>query len=152
VHHADDAEDVRVVDGEHVGRGGVAGCYPASRDAGVVDQDVEVTGLVTEHGRRRLDGVVAGDIDQQQFGPEVGSYLLAPLGVTCAEVNGVPGGEQATGGVPPEALVRPGDECRCHDIQHCHQCGHQPVARSSWDWGYQAAARRPGPGALILEG
>ena len=36
------------------------------------------------------------------------------FGVAGAEVDGVPEGDELTGGFLAEALVRPGDQCGCH--------------------------------------
>src|SRR6266571_1204254 len=82
VHDADDAEDVGVVDGLHVGGGDLARVFHPPADAGVVDQDVEVACLGADERGGGVDGLVAGDVDQHRVGTEFAGRLFAALLVT----------------------------------------------------------------------
>jgi hypothetical protein len=114
VRDADDAEDVRFVDGLHVGRGDVGGRLPAPGDAGAVDEDVEVACLLADLPGGGLDQFVAGDVDDQEARPELPGGFLAALLVTGSDVDGVPRGDQLTSGLSPQALVGSGNQCGGH--------------------------------------
>ena len=132
VRDADDTEDVRVVDGLHVGRGHVGGRLPVTGDARVVDEHIEPGCLLAELFGGGLHRLVAGDVDEQETRPDLVGGLLAALLVARSDVDGVPGGDQLAGGLTAQALVGSGDQYGAHD--------------SSLPWWVTDRKRTPPPG------
>ena len=63
---------------------------------------------------RGRDGGVVGDVELDEARTQLlGGRAAAPR-VACADVDGVTGGDEPAGGLVAEALVRSGDQCRCH--------------------------------------
>jgi len=118
-HHA---EDVGLEQGPHLIGGDVGGADDGVRsgpllDPGVVDQDVQpAVGL--DGLRRRVDGLVVRHVEDDKPGrrPEPRRGVAPAPGIPAADVHGVAQVDEPPGSLVPEALVRPGDQCRCHAV------------------------------------
>lgn len=98
---ADYAEDVGVEHGSHHVGGDVReidGTVALDIDAGIVDQDVE-TAVGLQGFRRGRDGGIVGDIQLDRSRTELGCGEAAAFRVTAADMDGVPGGHEAAGGL-----------------------------------------------------
>jgi DNA-binding XRE family transcriptional regulator len=113
-----DAEDVRVVRGQHVGPGDLADRLARAHDPGIVDQDVETARVRAEEFGCRLHGILVGDVELNEAGAEHLGRRSIAVGIACPNMDGVPGLDQTTSRLETEALVRSSDGWSCAHSGH----------------------------------
>jgi hypothetical protein len=95
-------------------------------DAGVVDQHVQ-SAVGFDGLRRRSDGRVVGDVDQDHPRAQSLGGPVAAFGVSAAEIDGVARGDEPAGGLEAESLVRSGDQC----CRHASRLGFRACSKSN---------------------
>ena len=126
VSDGDDAEHVGLQDRAQALQLSLARRPAPRRDTRVVNEDVEVSVIAVDDGRRRRDQAGVGDIEMEEaddvaaFGPQGLLGLLAPLDVARADQDGEAPCGKGAGGLEPDPLVCSGDE---HCLWHATRVG-----------------------------